>query len=34
MPMGSITMCSNTLYMYDEDAGSVLRWLSVSTMIE
>ncbi len=34
MPMGSITMCSNTFYMYDVDAGSILRWLSDSTMTE
>ena len=32
MPMDSILMCSNTLYMSNMDAGSSLRWLSVSTM--
>ena len=25
------TMCSNTLYMYNVDAGSSLSWLSAST---
>jgi hypothetical protein len=33
MPMDSISMCSNTLYMYDVDVESSLRWLSVSTMM-
>ncbi len=32
MPMDSIPMCSNTLYMYNVDAGSSLSWLSESTM--
>ncbi len=33
MPMGSISMCSNTLYMTTIDVGSSLRWLSASTMM-
>ncbi len=32
MPMDSISMCSNTVYIYDVDTGSSLRWLSASTM--
>ena len=34
MPVDSISMCSNTLYLYmsNVDAGSYLRWLSASTM--
>ncbi len=31
MPMDSISMCSNILYMSNVDAGSSLRWLSAST---
>ena len=27
MPMDSISMCSNTLYMSNIDGGSSLRWL-------
>jgi hypothetical protein len=33
MPMDSISMCPNTLYMSNMDVGSSLRWLSASTMI-
>jgi hypothetical protein len=33
MPMDSISMCSNTLYMSNVDVGSSLRWLSASRMI-
>jgi hypothetical protein len=32
MPMDSISMCSNTLYMSNVDGGSSLSWLSDSTM--
>jgi hypothetical protein len=32
MPMDSISMCSNTLYMLKMDVGSRLRWLSALTM--
>jgi hypothetical protein len=32
MPMDSISMCSNTLYMSNVDTGSCLRWLIASTM--
>jgi hypothetical protein len=32
MPMDSISMCSNTLYMSNVDAGSSLRRLLASTM--
>ncbi len=32
IPMYSISMCSNTLYMSNMDVGSSLRWLSASTM--
>ena len=32
MPMDSTSMCSNTLYTSNMDAGSSLRWLSASTM--
>jgi hypothetical protein len=32
MPMDSISMCSNTLYMSNVDVGSSLSWLSDSTM--
>ena len=32
MPTDSISMCSNTLYMSNVNAGSYLRWLSASTM--
>ncbi len=32
VPMDSISMCLNTLYMSNMDAGSSLRWLSASTM--
>ena len=32
MMMGSISMCSNTLYMSNMDGGSSLRWLSASIM--
>ncbi len=32
MPMDSIYMCSNTVYMSNMDAGSNLRWLSASTI--
>ena len=33
MPMDSISMCSNTLYVSDVDVGSSLRWLSASTVM-
>ena len=32
IPMDSISMCSNTLYMYNLDVGSSSSWLSASTM--
>ena len=32
MPMDSISVCSNTLYMSNVDVGSTLRWLSPPTM--
>jgi hypothetical protein len=32
MPMDCISMCLNTVYMYDVDTGSSLSWLSASTM--
>jgi hypothetical protein len=32
MPMDSISLCSNTLYLYYVDAVSSLSWLSASTM--
>jgi hypothetical protein len=32
MPMDSISMCSNALYMSKVDAGSSLNWLSASTL--
>ena len=36
MPMDSISMCSNTLYMsnMEMERGSSFRWLSASTMIQ
>ena len=33
VPMDSILMCSNTLYMFNVDVGSSLRWLSATTMM-
>jgi hypothetical protein len=33
MPMDSISLCSNTLYMPNMDVGSSLSWLSASTMM-
>ncbi len=33
MPMDSISICSNTCYMYNLDAGCSLRRLSASTMM-
>jgi hypothetical protein len=32
MPIGSISMCLNILYMSNEDVGSSLKWLSASAM--
>jgi hypothetical protein len=32
IPMDSISICSNTLYIYNLDAGSRSSWLSASTM--
>ncbi len=32
VPMDSISMCSNTLYTFDMDVRSCLRWQSASTM--
>jgi hypothetical protein len=32
MPMDSISMCSDTFYVFNMDVGSCLRWLSASTM--
>jgi hypothetical protein len=32
MPMDSIPMCSNTLYVFNMDVGSSFDWLSASTM--
>jgi hypothetical protein len=34
MPMESIAMCSNTLYMYNLDTGSSLSWPSTSTIVK
>jgi hypothetical protein len=34
IPTDSISMLSNNFYMYNMDAGSSLRWLSASTMIQ
>jgi hypothetical protein len=34
MPMGSISMCPNTLYMSSMDVGSSLRWLLASSMTQ
>ncbi len=34
IPMDSISMCSNTSYMSNMDAGSSLRWLSASTVTQ
>jgi hypothetical protein len=33
MPMYSISICLNTLYMFNMDVGSSLRWLSATTMM-
>ena len=32
MPIDSISMCLNTLYMINVEVGSSLRWLSASTL--